>query len=220
MTDSPIVFNFAEFSQRDLATELRELKGDVAVRLLGVDGAPPPSSLCSGLSEHLSISVQGSVGDFLFLLGAEASIDVHGNAGDCVGHSMVSGRVMIRGNTGNFTGAYATGGFIVVLGQAGAFCGMGLTDADLVVRSKVGSHAALEMRSGTLVLGNGAGENLGMGMTGGVIYVRGEVKSKCPGLRSVRMKDADSMRLSLLLARSGIKANASDFKVFRSRLGE
>lgn len=220
MTDVPIVLNYAEFSRCELATELRALSNEAVVRLVGLDGNSLPAALASGLEQQLSIGVEGSVGDFLFHLGAEASVDVHGNAGDSIGHSMVSGRILIRGNAGNFTGAYAAGGFIVVLGQAGDFCGMGMTNADLVVRSRAGSHAAFEMRSGTLILGNGAGENLGMGMTGGIIYVRGEVQSKCPDLRSLRMKDADSMRLSLLLARAGIKANASDFKVYRSRLGE
>ncbi len=215
-----ITLNCAELSSRELARKLFELKGDSAVRLLASPASRPPSSLCSGLTEHLSIEIDGNVGDFLYLLGAEANIEVHGNAGDCVGHSMVSGGVTVRGSVGHSFGAFASAGFLTSLGQAGDFCGRGLVGADVFVRSKVGSFAGFEMLSGTLVLGNGAGENLGTGMTGGVIYVRGDVKSICPGLRGVRLKDADAMRLSLLLVRAGIKANATDFKAFRSRQGE
>ncbi|MEM7558812.1 MAG: hypothetical protein AAF394_06785, partial [Planctomycetota bacterium] len=67
------------------------------------------------------------------------------------------------------------------------------------------------------VLANGAGENLGIGMTGGAIYLRGEARSVAPDLRVERMRDADSMRLSLLLARAGVRGDIKEFKLYRPR---
>ena len=130
---------------------------------------------------------------------------------------MVSGQITVQGNAGRCAATYAQGGFVAVLGQATECCGLGLDGADVLIRSRTGDRAGWNMRSGTLVLGNGTGDELGTGMTGGVIYVRGEVKSKSSAIRLERFKDADAMRLSLLLARAGIKANSAEFKVYRAK---
>ena len=67
------------------------------------------------------------------------------------------------------------------------------------VRRDVGDEACLGMAAGSLVLGNSTGDRLGLGMLGGTIYVRGAIKSLAAGIRENRMKDSDTMRLSLLL---------------------
>lgn len=215
--EAPIRWSCADWSPGELAEKLRELEAGAAVELAGHNPRPGHGGLCSGLSQRLTLEIVGDVGNFFFFLGAEASIDVRGGAGDCVAHSMRSGRVTVTGNVGHSVAAYATGGFVAVLGQAGERCGEGLSGADVFVRSRCGHQAGFAMRNGTLVLGNGCGEELGARMTGGVIYVRGEVGSKAPNLRPDRMKDADTLRLSLLLARSGIRSTGSDFQVFRAR---
>ena len=214
-TEAPIRWNCSDWSPAELSKKLRELDADAAVELAGHLPQIGQAGLFSGLSQHLTLEVSGDVGDLLFFLGAEASIDVRGSAGDCVGHSMRSGRVAIAGNAARSLAAYATGGFVSVLGQAAERCGEGLSGADVFVRSRVGAMAGYAMRSGTLVLGNGCGARLGEEMTGGVIYIRGEVASKATSLRADRMKAADSLRLSLLLAEAGIKSSGSDFQVFR-----
>jgi glutamate synthase domain-containing protein 3 len=218
--DSAIELNCAELTSRELAKQLRSSTVDTAFRLVDVDHKQRLGGVGAGLSEEINVDIHGSVGDFLFLLGGNATFSVRGHVGDCSCHSMLSGQVVVHGNAGRCLAAYATGGFVAVLGNAGDRCGQGLAGADVLVRSKVGNLAGLGMRDGALVLGNGAGEQLGQGMTGGVIYVRGEVKSKAETLRSVRLKDADTMRLSLLLARAGIKANGADFKAYRAKAVE
>ncbi len=225
MKDSKLVeIDCSQLSPKALAEllrgeQLRSAPGETRVELTGLDAGFPPSGLCAGLTEHLTVQIPGSVGDFCFLLGAEAILDVRGEARDCVGHSMVSGQITIQGNAGHGVAAYAKGGFVAVLGQAGNGCAVGLDGADVLVRSRVGDRAGESMRSGTLVLGNGAGEELGAGMLGGVIYVRGEVKSKSSSVRMDRFKEADSLRLSLLMARAGIKASGAEFKVYRAKGG-
>ncbi len=220
--NAPVKLDCAQLTPRELAVQLRAAQlrapsGEVNVELTGLETNLCPSGVCSGLTEHLAVKAVGNVGDFCFLLGAEATLEVRGNAGDCIGHSMISGQVTVHGNAGRCVAAFAQGGFVAVLGQAGDCCAVGLAGADVLIRSRVGDRAGSCMQSGTLLLGNGAGEELGAGMTGGVIYVRGEVKSKSTSVRVERFKEADSMRLSLLLARAGIKANGSDFKVYRAK---
>lgn len=213
--DAPIRWNCASWSAAELADRLRELEDDATVELTGHVPHIDQAGLCSGLHQRLTVEVSGDVGDFFFFLGAEAILDVRGHAGDYVGHSMQSGRITVTGNVNRSAAAYASGGFLAILGQAGERCGEALSGADVFVRSRAGNQAGYGMRAGTLVLGNGCGEMLGAEMSGGVIYVRGEVASKSSGLRLDRMKDADSMRLSLLLARAGIKSTGRDFQVFR-----
>ncbi len=210
----------AKLSCSELAARLRALGEDTTARLLGVDRPAKRAGLCSGFARRQSIEIDGSVGDFLFLLGAEANIAVRGNVGRCAGHSMVSGMISVHGNAGDYLAAYAKEGFVAVLGHAGDRCAQSLVGADVLVRSKVGEQAAYGMRGGCLVLGNGAGKNLGEGMSGGVIFVRGEVKSVAEHLRAIRLKDADAMRLSLLLVRAGIKADGADFKALRVRASQ
>jgi glutamate synthase domain-containing protein 3 len=172
-----------------------------------------------GLSKSLTIQINGNLGDFAFMLNENAEIEVNGNIGDCAGHSMKSGFLLIRGSAGDGFGAYATGGIAACIGRTGMRCGLGLAGGDVVVRSDVGNEAAMGMTGGTLVLGNSVGEQLGAGMTGGTIFVRGAVQSLSPGIREYRLKESDTMRLSLLLARTGIRAAAKEFHVFRPHGG-
>ena len=175
------------------------------------------SGFGAGLEQPLTMVVEGNVGDFAFLMSDRAEVEVKGNVGISCGHSFVSGSIVVRGAAGAGLAAFAMGGFIAVHGTAGDRCGLGLSGADVFVRSTVGNAAGFNMKAGTLVLGNGAGENVGQGMTGGLIYIRGEVKSVADCARQVRMKDAESLRLGLFLARAGIKAGGADFRVYRAR---
>ena len=170
----------------------------------------------AGLSKPLMLQIAGDLGDFAFMLNEQAEIELNGNVGASAGHSMSSGYLQINGNAGDNFGAYATGGVIACIGRAGARCGVGLAGGDVLVRSDVGDEAAMGMTGGTLILGNTVGENLGAGMRGGTVYVRGAVTSLAPGVREYRLKDSDTMRLSLLLARAGIRAAAKEFRVYRT----
>lgn len=218
MDASPNKVDCSQLSSRQLTELLHKLPAESSIELLiGEAGTAKLSGLCSGLKEHVQVLLQGAAGDFCYLLGAEAALEIRGSAGECLGHSMRSGQISLHGPAGRCVASYATGGFVAVLGQAGDYCGLGLDGADVLIRSRCGHRAGWQMNSGTLVLGNGAGDELGAGMTGGVIYVRGEVKSKSDSIRAERFKDTDALRLSLLMARAGIKANGAEFKVYRAK---
>lgn len=174
--------------------------------------------LGSGIDLDGHVKLTGNVGDFAFMAAANTDWDVSGNAGNACCHSNVSSRVLIRGSATNYLGACAVGGFVVVHGLAKDRCGYGMTGGDMLIRGKVGNEAGCRLRGGVVVLANGAGQGLGIGMTGGTIFVRGEVKSIADTVRAVRLKDPDSLRLSLLLARAGVKGDVKEFKMYRTRL--
>ncbi|MEM7475969.1 MAG: hypothetical protein AAF483_13330 [Planctomycetota bacterium] len=215
VSEDSIVIECSSLNARAIGEKLREIEPEASVVLRGVDGRL--SGFAAGVESEFNATVAGSVGDFAFMLCQEADWEVDGAAGHCCGHSLASGRVLIRGPAADYLGAFIQGGFIAVLGGAGNRCGYRNAGGDILIRSLVGNEAGAYMSAGDLVLANGAGENLGHGMQGGVIYLRGDAASIAPCVRHERMKDADSMRLSLLLARAGIKGDVKEFKVYRPR---
>jgi glutamate synthase domain-containing protein 3 len=208
----------SQLTCRELTERLNDLSGELLVRLSRSREMICQDGIAAGLNSGVTLTIDGSVGHFVYFLGQNGCVDVGGDAGACSGHSMISGRLVIRGRAGDAVGAYASGGLINVLGQAGNRCGQGLSGADIFIRSQVGDQAAYGMREGVLVLGNGAGEDVGQGMTGGTLFIRGEVKSMSDSVRPMRMKDADAMRLSLLLARCGVKGRGAEFRGFRPKM--
>lgn len=215
MTEPPLeTLSLTQLSVTEIGQRLRDWDPGNSATLSIVEAQRQPG-LAVGVTAAISVAIHGDVGDYAFMLNENAEFEVHGSVGRCVGHSMVSGYVLIHGGTGNLFGAYATGGVLAALGTSESRCGLGLAGADIIVRSDVGDEAGFGMTEGTLVLGKSAGEKLGMGMTGGTIYVRGAIKSLSTDVRENRMKDSDTMRLSLLLARAGIRAAAKEFRAYR-----
>lgn len=172
----------------------------------------------AGISLEGSLLVQSSLGDFACSMSDIENLEIDGDVGDSFCHSFRGGRALVRGQAGEYVAAYSQGGFVVVHGVAGFRCGYRLDGAEIFVRGTVGNEAGALMKDGALVLGNGAGADTGKGMKGGTIYVRGDVESFADHVKPIRMKDADSMRLSLLLARAGIKGGViKEFKAYRPR---
>lgn len=214
-TPQPLAFDLRALAPSQLNTQLRGLAEDD--REIQITGASGQASLCAGLAHAIKIVLTGSAGPYFGMLNAGADLDLSGDAGLCCGHSMNSGAILIRGHAGQSLGALARGGFIGVHGSAKDACGLGLAGADVIVRQAVGARAGQAMRSGNLILGNDAGPELGLDATGGTIYLRGEAASVADGVREVKMKDSDSMRLGLLLVRAGIRAATKEFRIYRPR---
>ncbi len=209
------LLDMSECSAEEICQRLRTWDLTASGSSVSVKATQCVHGFAPGLTQAVNIHVQGDLGDFAFMLNQCAEVDVNGNVGHCAGHSLASGGLIVNGNAGDSFGAYATGGIVASIGRAGARCGLCLSGGDVVVRSDVGDEAGLGMTGGTLVLGNSVGDHLGAGMLGGTIYVRGTIKSMAPGVREFRLKEADTMRLSLLLARAGIRAAAKEFRVYR-----
>lgn len=204
----------------------RESVGQINARLrareeqteaITISGASGQSGLATAIGQPIKVAIQGNVGALCGMLSAGSDLEVVGDAGAGCGHSMSSGAILVRGHAGRALGCFARGGFIGVHGMAKDDCGLHLAGADIVVRQSVGPRAGHGMRAGNLVLGSDAGHELGKDFTGGTIYLRGEAASIAEGLREVRMRESDAVRLGLLLVRAGIKAATKDFRLYRSR---
>ena len=206
----------ADLTQRELRSLIGAIEPGVHTALTGFQS--DWNGVAAGVSLEGTLVAQNSVGDFAATLGDIENFEIAGDAGDSLCHSFRGGRTLVRGRAGNYVAAYANGGFVIVHATAGFRCGFRLSGADVFVRGTVGDEAGAQMSDGVLVLGNGAGKETGRGMTGGTIYARGEVESFASHVKPIRMKDADSMRLSLLLARAGVKGGViKEFKAYRPR---
>jgi glutamate synthase domain-containing protein 3 len=207
--------NASTLTHDQLLEQLSAVASDTPIRVTGLDANN--SGVLSGLDLSADLQIDSAIGSYAFMAARQSAIVVAGNAGDGCGHSLQSGSILVRGDAKNFLAAYAVSGYIAVHGRAGDYAAYGLAGADVLIRSRCGNGVATRMSGGTLVLGNGCGENLGEGMTGGIIYVRGEVGSVAPNVQASRLKEAETIRLSLMLVRAGIKTTYEKFQVYRAR---
>lgn len=210
-----ITLSLTTLSQTEVHQQLRQWESqDVTAK---ITDAKQPHNFGVALGQSISVEVTGDLGDYAFMMASEMAVEILGNVGRFCGHSLESGSVLVHGNVGNGFGSFATGGIVACTGTAADRCGSFIDGADVIVRSDAGDEAGIGMRNGSLVLGKNVGHRMGIGMTGGVLYVRGTVESASPHLRETRMKDSDSMRLGLLLARAGIRAATKEFRCYRPR---
>jgi glutamate synthase domain-containing protein 3 len=210
-----ITFDASGLTSDQLLNQLAGMSSDAKVRVIGLS-----EELCgtlAGFDQSLEVNFASGIGPYAFMAARQAAFEVESNVAIGCGHSFQSGSILIRGDANNFLAAYAVGGYIAIHGRAGDYVGYGLAGADVLVRSRCGNGVGTNMRSGTLVLGNGCRENLGQGMTGGAIYVRGEVGSVAEEVQAGRLKETDTIRLSLMLVRAGIKTTYGKFQVFRAK---
>jgi glutamate synthase domain-containing protein 3 len=80
----------------------------------------------------------------------------------------------------------------------------------------VGAEAGYRMRSGLLLVLGDAGPMLGAGMGGGTLLVAGSIASSASAIEEDRLRDADRLRMSLLLLKVGLEVKPSKLRVFRS----
>lgn len=205
--------NIHELGSREIGNRLRTW--DETAKSILLTQAMGEHCLAAGISAAVNIQVEGNLGDYAFAMLDAAEIEIRGNVSKYAGHSMHSGSIQVHGHVGDGFGAFASGGFLATIGRGGNRCGLALAGADVIIRSDCGDEAGMAMTGGSLVLGNSVGQQLGLGMTGGAIFARGQVGSLAEGVRETRLKDADALRLSLLLVRAGIRAAAKEFRCYR-----
>lgn len=140
-----------------------------------------------GLTEPVSLKVQGVAGNDLAAFMDGPTIEVLGNAQDGVGNTMNDGRVVIHGSAGDVLGYAMRGGRILVKGDVGYRVGIHMKSykkqvPTIVVGGAAGDFFGEYMAGGILIVLNlwhpeapPVGRWTGTGMHGGVIYVRGGV---------------------------------------------
>jgi formylmethanofuran dehydrogenase subunit C len=193
----------------EIATACR---GAEAVTIVGAQGH---HAIGAGIESVQRWRIEGSLGDYCLLSFGGQDSEVTGDVGYAFGQGMESGQLVVRGHAGAYLASLATRGLLAVYGSAGERCGAGLLGGELMVRGDVGKECGYRMRSGTIIVGGSAGPLLGAEMRGGTIYVRGEVDSLAPGVLEYRLKEADHIRIGLMLLKSGVKATGKEFRGFQ-----
>ena len=209
-----ISLDVSGLTSREVNAQLRSLiDASAAIVRVRIVGAEQQDNLVTAIPPA-QILISGDVGNFCAAALRNADVEILGSAETGVAHSLQSGVVTVRNSCSAAAGAMAEGGLIVIHGDAGARCGAGLNGADIVVEGSVGPYAGMYMRQGTIVVLGRLGPMAGTGSTGGTWFVQGEVDNRPKQLVESRLKDADKLRLGLLLLNSGMDANAKDFRKY------
>jgi len=209
-TAAPVEFDLSKQSVRELNQYLHgDLKGVETVRVENPDGA---HSLAVAVDAPVRIEVGGHAGYYAAGMNKQATVVIEGNAGPGCAENMMSGRVEVAGFASGGAGASAHGGLLVIRGDAGLRCGISLKGADIVVGGDVGSFSAFMAQAGRLVICGNAGEGLGDSLYEAVLYVRGEIRSLGADAEVQPMTSDDIAAVTSLLAASGLKHAARDFK--------
>ena len=213
---------FRELNERVYAAQRG---GAQCITLDNVRGQP---HIGAGLSDGLTITINGVPGNDLAAFMNGAHILVSGSAQDGTGNTMNAGKVIVRGDAGDILGYSMRGGKIFVRGSVGYRAGIHMKAYRdrvpvVVVGGRAQDYLGEYMAGGVLAVldlppDDGApagrpsadnagppppvGDYVGTGMHGGVIFVRGEVApfqiGAEVGLRE--LDDADWSALSAVLA--------------------
>ena len=83
-------------------------------------------AVACGLTQPLSVTINGHVGYYCAGMNQLANIVVKGNAGTGVAENMMSGTVRVTGDASQSAGASGCGGMLVIEGDASARCAIAL----------------------------------------------------------------------------------------------
>ena len=199
-------------SVRDLNQALHDQVNNVEDREWVVTHSDGKHNLAVGVSEAVSIDIQGHAGYYCAGMNQKASITVHGNVGVGVAENMMSGMVRVKGSASQAAGATAHGGLLVIEGDAGARCGISMKGIDIVVGGSIGHMG----QAGRLVVCGDAGDALGDSLYETRIYVQGSVESLGSDCIEKEMRAEHLEELQELLDRAGFKASPAAFKRYGS----
>ncbi len=164
----------------------------------------------AGLTEKVSIFIEGVPGNDLAAFMKGPRIVVSANGQDAIANTMSDGEVIVNGLAGDAVGYAMTGGSVYIKGSAGYRAGVNMKEyrdkvPALVIGNKAGDFLGEYMAGGILiVLGLDAekgepvvGNYCGTGMHGGVIYIRGEAEDHRLGreVRCIDMEDKDYKKI-------------------------
>ena len=173
-------------------------------------------AICAGLTENISVKINGHVGYYCGGMNQKAHITINGNAGTGLGENMMSGLIHVKGNASQSAGATAHGGTIIIDGDASSRCGISMKGISIVVHGNIGHMSGFMAQSGTLVVCGDAGDALGDSIYEAQLFVRGSVESlgaDCVA-KEMRLEHLDHLRA--LLSAAGCNHKAEDFTRYGS----
>lgn len=196
----PVILNCAELTTRELNSALAELPDGSTARVLEPWGR---HNLAVGLTNRITIDIQGNAGYFTGGLGEGPALTVSGFAGWSTGENLMAGSVRVNGNTSECTGASAHGGTIIVGGDASSRTGISLKGGTVLIGGDVGHMSGFMAQAGVLLVGGNAGHGLGDSLYEAVIYVAGSIASLGADAQLEDLTEADIKTVCELVDRAG-----------------
>lgn len=212
------VFDLACHSVRELNAALHALGPETNRSHWRVLNPAGRHALAVGLTQPVTVDVEGHAGYYCAGMNQRARLIVHGNAGTGVAENMMSGFVHVRGDASQSAGTSAQGGLLLIDGNAAARCGISLKGADIVVKGSVGHLSAFMAQAGTLVVLGDAGESLGDSIYEAHLYVRGHVAGLGADCVEKEIREQHRAELHAKLAAAGLagEVDIGDFRRYGS----
>lgn len=193
----PEILSCAELSTREINRALAALPDGARVRITEPRGR---HNLAVGLTNRVTIEIEGNAGYFTGALGSGPDVVVDGFVGWSAGENLMDGTVRVRGNASECAGASAHGGVLVIEGDASSRAGISLKGGTIAVGGDVGHMSGFMAQAGTMLVGGDAGHALGDSLYEAVIYVAGSIASLGSDARVEELTE-DDVRLVKDLAR-------------------
>ena len=130
-----------------------------------------------GLTDPITVHVQGSAGYFCAGLTDGARFVVDNNVGWGLGDNIYNGSVVVRGNAGAIAGVGIRGAELVVHGNIGSRAGQVMKEGTLLCGGNANFMAGYMMYGGRIIILGNSGERVGEDMSGGTIFVGGDIQS-------------------------------------------
>lgn len=198
---------------RELNETIRERIRE-GYREIVLDGVNGQRYIGDGLTDGVTIVINGVPGNDLGAFMDGPTIVVNDNAQDGAGNTMNSGKIVVKGHAGDVLGYGMRGGKVFVTGNIGYRVGIHMKSFKeqvpvIIAGGCAGDFFGEYMAGGVLILlGLDAGESplvgsyVGTGMHGGAIFLRGDVSEHQLGreVRVFEVDDEDRCQLESLLA--------------------
>jgi len=196
----PVTLSCAELSTRELNSALAELPDGSSARIIEPWGR---HNLAVGLTNRISVEIEGNAGYFIGGLGDGPDVTVDGFVGWSAGENLMSGTIRVRGNASECTAASAHGGTVIVHGDASSRTGISLKGGTVVVGGDVGHMSGFMAQAGIILVGGNAGNGLGDSLYETAIYVAGKIASLGSDAQVEELTDEDVLTVKRLVATSG-----------------
>ncbi|MDQ3052566.1 MAG: glutamate synthase [Actinomycetota bacterium] len=196
----PVTLSCAELSTRELNSALAELSDGASARIIEPWGR---HNLAVGLTNRISVEIEGNAGYFIGGLGDGPDVTVDGFVGWSAGENLMSGTIRVRGNASECTAASAHGGTVIVHGDASSRTGISLKGGTVVVGGDVGHMSGFMAQAGIILVGGNAGNGLGDSLYETAIYVAGKIASLGSDAQVEELTDEDVLTVKRLVATSG-----------------
>jgi methylamine---glutamate N-methyltransferase subunit B len=194
-----------ELGTRGVNQRLASITAPASVRVTEPGGR---HNLAVGLTDEISITVEGNAGYFLGGLcgdgqGRGPEIVVDGFVGWSVGENLMGGLIRVRGSASQSAGSSARGGLIAIEGDASLRAGISLKGGTVAIAGSAGAMSGFMAQAGTILIGGDAGHGLGDSLYEAVIYVGGKVSSLGADAVVEEMTDEDVLTVKRLVEQTG-----------------